>query len=101
MGFSTISRENCSAEEGATKRARRSLRCARSPPPPKMTRVTESRAMGAVAPADNRSNSEPLGALAPESGIALLDGVAAELVAQRCQQAVRKWVGLTRPEPGE
>src|SRR5580765_7213856 len=66
-----------------------------------MTRVTGSRAMGAVAPADNRSNSEPPGALAPESGIALLDGVAAELVAQRCEQAFGEWVGLTRPEPGE
>src|SRR5436190_23514261 len=66
-----------------------------------MTSVTGSRAMGAVAPADNRSYSEPLGALTPESGIALLDGVAAELVAQRREQALGEGVGLARPETGE
>src|SRR5206468_3803958 len=66
-----------------------------------MTRATGSRAMGAAAPADNRSNSEPLGALTTASGIALPDGVAAELVAQRCEEALRERVGLPRAEPAE
>src|SRR6185436_6515189 len=76
-----------------------SLRCARSPPPPKMTKVTGSAAAAEGSPADNCSTIEETGV--DVSDIALLHGVPAKLIAHRSEHAFGEWVALTRSEARE
>src|SRR4051812_40449116 len=57
-----------------------------------------TRAGAAVVPPPRRSNNDFPRAPAARSGIVLLDGVAAELVAQRRKEAFRIWIRLARSE---
>src|SRR4029450_8393584 len=75
-----------------------SLRCARSPPPPKMTNVTGSAAAAEGSPADSCSTIEETGV--EVSDIALLHGVSAKLIAHRGEQAFGERGGLARWEGG-
>src|SRR5205085_8760230 len=72
-----------------------SLRCARSPAPPKMTTVTGSAATGGVSATARRSNSDGV------SAIVLLHAMAAELVAERGKQPFGERVRIARRESRE
>src|SRR5438105_10945637 len=72
-----------------------SLRCARSPAPPKMTTVTGAAATGGVSATARRSNSDGV------SAIVLLHAMAAELVAERGKQPFGERVRIARPESRE
>src|ERR1019366_1495374 len=74
-----------------------SLRCARSPVPPKITSVTGSAASGCARPALKRSNSDSDIVLR----VRFLHGVSAELVAQRGEHALAERVVAARSEACE
>jgi len=66
-----------------------------------MTIVTGSAAIGGGSPAASCSTRDVEGSTAIGSGVALLDGVTAELVAHRREQSFGEWIAFARSEARE